>query len=274
MSFGQELIKIRTSLGYDQAKSFFLYLQTRGLECNYQYYVKIEKNQAQPSIGIVNQMAYGLCKARGEQLILAYCQNQFEGFSYLFDGKVSKKQRKNKLDIDSSSQNQTLTKKNNSGQKELSLGQIQLLGEKKENYFLFLLLTLSRDEVSLSDISLYKDLYRSISALIDGAIVVVEDEAIRPVSSEFRFPKSYNKNIDSIYKSFDLWDTEFSAQFEFDQLINKMMIRRISPRYLNVIEKQIDSLSDLVRLSDESDPCYNNDVIHLNIRLSKGKLPG
>ena len=53
-----------------------------------------------------------------------------------------------------------------------------------------------------------------------------------------------------------------------------MMIRRISPRYLSTIQKQIDNITDFIRLSDESDQKHNNDVLHLQIKLSHGELPG
>lgn len=53
-----------------------------------------------------------------------------------------------------------------------------------------------------------------------------------------------------------------------------MMTRRISPRYLSVINKHLEALTELIRLSDESDKSHNTEVLHIQIKLQTGELPG
>ena len=43
---------------------------------------------------------------------------------------------------------------------------------------------------------------------------------------------------------------------------------------VSLIQRQIDTIVDFVRLSDESDQKFNNDVLHLQIRLNRGEIPG
>lgn len=265
-SFGQVLIRVRLEKGYKTSKSFFNHLKSRGLECNYQYFVKIEKNISFPSALIVNQIAKALPAQSGQEVVLAFCSNQFHSFDYLFkNGANSQTQISEKKEIPSLKIQ---------GQKELSIKQVNTLYKRKENYFLFLLLTLSRAPIELSEVKKFKGLGRSIKDLVESEMALVEEDKITSTSTEFRFPKDSDRELSSIYNAFDDWDVEFSYQFNFDKMMNKMMIRRISPRYMSVIEKQIEALTDLVRLSDESDQKYNNDVLHLQIRMSKGEIPG
>ena len=52
------------------------------------------------------------------------------------------------------------------------------------------------------------------------------------------------------------------------------MLRRISPRYLGLINGQIQLLIESLRISDESETKYNSEVVQLSISLFQGKLPG
>ena len=59
-----------------------------------------------------------------------------------------------------------------------------------------------------------------------------------------------------------------------EQLINKMIVRRVSGRYLALVRKQIDVLFELTKTSDEVDSRYNENVLQLKVSLRQGKLPG
>lgn len=227
--------------------------------------MKIEKDQAFPSSVIVNQMAKAIDSNSAQNLVLGYCRNQFQSFNYLF--KESASSVTNTVEKSSPA-------KIAQGQKELTKREILMLSQKQENYFLFLLLTLSRGPVHLTELRTYHGLDDSIEVLKEYNIAIEEGEFISSTTSEFRFPIDQDVEIARAYSIFDQWDTEFSHQFDFEKLINKMMIRRISPRYLNAIKKQIDTISDFVRLSDEADQKHNNDVLHLQIQLSRGEIPG
>jgi hypothetical protein len=228
--------------------------------------MKIEKDQSFPSSDIVNQIAKCLSSEISQSVILTFCQNQFRSFDYLFSPTPPK--------VNSSEAKKTIKQSINQGQTELSQKQISCLNNRQENYFLFLLLTLSRNSVSIDEINSYFGLNESISELVESKIAVVAGDLVTPTSTEFRFPISEIDEINKAYINFDKWDLEFSTQFDFETLVNKVMIRRISLRYLSVIKNHIDSVADLVRLSDESDKKFNNDVLHLQIKLSHGKIPG
>ncbi len=268
--FSQELVKIKLEAHFKTSKSFFNYLKSGGLDCNYQYYIKIESGVSFPSSQIINQIAKVLEREYAERIIRAYCMDQFMAFDYLFQNKV----------IDGFSNAPSIThsqhnnNKINQGQRELTLNQVETLKSKKENYFLFLILTLSRYPLDLTELSSYSKLKKSIPHLVNSSIASLEENILKASSSEFVFPKESENQLETTYALFDQWDFEFSGQFEFKKYLNKMMIRRISPRYFGVIQKQIDTLTDFVRCSDESDRRHNNEVLHLHISLSKGQLPG
>lgn len=264
--FSQILVSIRLESGYKTSKSYYNYLKSRGLDCNYQYYVKIESAQVIASSIIINQIAKAVDKEQGELLIKAFCSDQFESFNYLFQDTKLEKQKVETVNFSSSVAQ---------GQKELTLAQIDCLHKKKGHYFLFLILTLARKPLSITELKKYPLLEKSISALVTASIAHLNEGILNTSSSEFVFPKtSHDKKLEGIYSTFDNWDQEFSAQFEFKKFLNKMMIRRISPRYFTVMQKQIEAFTDFVRCSDESDQRYNSEVIHLHISMSKGSLPG
>jgi hypothetical protein len=60
----------------------------------------------------------------------------------------------------------------------------------------------------------------------------------------------------------------------FESVLQKMLIRRVSSRYLSVIQAHCGVLLDLVRAADEMDATQNDDVLMLNISVQRGALPG
>ncbi|QDK41735.1 hypothetical protein DOM21_09775 [Bacteriovorax stolpii] len=263
-TLGESLVKIRLELGHRTAKSFFKYLESRSLECNYQYYVKIEKNIVSPSSNLVNQIAKALDTTMAEELIKSFCSDQFKSFSYLFESETSspiKDQTKKGPEI-------------LQGQKKLTDKQVHVLAQNKDHYHLFLMMTLARRPQEISDLESFKNFKKAIIALKNEGILIQDDKVISAASSEFVFPKAETESLKNHYALFDQWDKDFEEKFSLENILNKMMIRRISPRYLNLIQKQIEVLQDVVRISDESDIRHNNQVIQLQIRLSKGNIPG
>jgi hypothetical protein len=263
-SLGEVLIKIRLEQGHRTSKAFYKYLESRSLECNYQYYVKIEKNLVLPSSNLVNQIAKASDRDNAERLIKAFCSDQFKSFSYMFES--------NEIAVTSNSP----TKNSDSlqGQKTLTEKQVHALASNKENYHLFLMMTLARKPLEQKDLENFKSFKKAIVALKAENILIQNDEAIQAASTEFAFPKAETPALIKYYETFDLWDKEFEKKFSLETLVNKMMIRRISPRYLGLIQKQIEVLVDILRISDESDIRHNNQVIQLQINLCKGEIPG
>lgn len=257
----QALVKIRRELGCKTSKELYLHLKKRGLECNYQHFVKIEKGVLLPSSILIHQIAAALNKQFGQELILNYCAQLFPTHSYLFE-------LKNDELLTSSKSKTTVT---DSGlAKELSYKQVANLALRKENYYLFLILTLSRSPIRISELKNLSHLKKAIHDLESVEIAHVEDDYVHAINTEYRFPKDDLLKIH--YDKFDRWDIEFTSDFNFQPLMNKMMTRRISPRYIHVINQQIEALVGLVRLSDEADKVYNSEVLHLQIKMQKGDL--
>jgi hypothetical protein len=254
-------------MGHKTAKSFYNYLEKRNLECNYQYYVKIEKNIVTPSSHLINQIAKSLPMADAEILVQSYCQMQFEQFKYLFN-------HKNSENIIETNLKPIKKSKVLQGQKELTEAQVAVLALKKENYHLFLLITLARRSLTKKEITEYLNLSRGLKVLLEQKIILFQNETYSSASNEFLFPKAHNDNLKKHYELFDKWDSEFENNFELKKIVNKMMIRRISPRYLSLIQKQIELLMELIRTSDETDVEINDQVIQLQMNLSCGKIPG
>jgi len=261
LELSKHLNSFQKALGFHTSKAFFAYLQKNGLECNYQYFSKVNKGSVLPSSAIINQIAKAIPKEMGERLVSSFCAIQFEAFSYLFQGESGLPQEVTNVRIDQ-------------GQSLLSALQIATLAESQDHYFLFLILTISRRPISILELDVLKDKDASIEKLIKVGICHREDDNIQANASEFRFPSADTETIKNAYLAFDSWDKEFSDHFNFETITNKMMIRRISPRYFGIIQKNAELLFDFVRCSDETDTRYNHDVIHLNFILKKGALPG
>jgi hypothetical protein len=113
-----------------------------------------------------------------------------------------------------------------------------------------------------------------LKQLSGAALVRVAEEGFEAVSIESRFPDAYNDELKAAYAKFDLWDEEFGARMGLDLLVNKMIIRRVSGRYLVIIRKQLEVLFELVKSSDETDIRFNDQVLQLKVALRQGKLPG
>lgn len=259
--FRETLVRIKNELGHATTKEFYQALKKRGLSCNYQHFVKIEKGSSFPSSLLVNQIVSGLDKKNGNELILSYCSEMFPSRDFLFP------QPRTQATAPPSPQ-----ESRPSFATELTPKQIATLASKKEIYHLFLILTLSRTPVKIEDLKFLSNQKKPLQVLEDAGIAIIEDEYIRTISTEYRFPK--DSSLDKYYNSLDEWDLIFATDFHFESLLNKVMTRRISPRYLSVINQQIDALVGLVRLSDESDPAFNTEVLQLQIKVKKGDLPG
>ena len=136
------------------------------------------------------------------------------------------------------------------------------------------MMTLARRPLEQKDLENFKSFKKAIIALKAENILIQSGETIQAASTEFAFPKAETTALIKYYETFDLWDKEFEKKFSLETLVNKMMIRRISPRYLGLIQKQIEVLVDILRISDESDIRHNNQVIQLQINLCKGEIPG
>lgn len=262
----QTLKEIRLRLQYDSAKTFFGFLSERGLVCNYPYYMKIEKGDAFPSSSVLNQIAKSLPDSEGVLLVKAFCADQFKDFSYLFE-----------IDRNTSSALTDNSAEVHQGQRELSQRQVHTLASGVSLYHVFLMCTLARRPLQVQELETFfskKVLIAALDTLFKEKILVQSAQGIQAFSPDVIFPKSSSDELSKYYEKLDQWDIEFGEQFELQDVLSKMLIRRISFRYLSLIQKQLEMLFDLVRSSDEIDTRYNSQVVQLQISLKKGTLPG
>ncbi len=261
--FSQELKKARVSLGHKTARSFFDWLKERGASFNYSYYMRLEQGGI-PSEKVVQELAQILKGEWTDRLILAYCRSLFPKNAYLFPAKEEKTTIKNETYIPS-------------GQKELSIKQVAVIAAQEAHYHIFLLTTLARQPIAVKDLQRWfsvKTISSSIQRLVEAKLVREVPEGLSAFSVEAKFPEPYNKELQEAYEKFDLWDRQFGERFALDFMVNKMLIRRVSGRYLSIIRQQLEGVFEIMRSSDELDTRYNDNVLQLNVVLRQGKLPG
>lgn len=264
---------IRLGLGFDSAKKFFVYLKQRGLACNYAYYMKIEKGDAFPSSQLLNQIAKSLPQEESHFLIKVYCAEQFQDFDFLFNVQDSINNRASNLKL-----NADIPKVSelSQGRPELSPRQVNLLARGPQFYYIFVLCTLARNALSPEDLNPYfskKVIQETVDVLLSENILVRTEKGLTSFAPDVRFPPD-SESLAGCYQKFDQWDVLFAEQFEMSEVISKMLIRRISFRYLGLIQKNLEVLFDLIRASDEMDSRHNSHVIQLQVQLKKGVLPG
>jgi len=268
------LTHFKKSTNFKSLKEFHSYLIQRGFTANYQHFAKILKGQAAPTVDIMGQFSLALPDL-SDELTIAYCKDLFPQKDYLFQsGPLQKSDSPiNKTENDIGDLRQNLRSAKVS---VLSEAQIATLCKNKENYFLFLACTMARKPILISEINLLmgeKVTKSAVSNLIEAGIIIKTEAGYQTFNTEIKFPpkSKFNENF---YTTLDQWDSEFTTVMNMDLLISKTLLRRISPRYLGLINGQIQLLLESLRLSDESETKYNSEVVQLSISLFQGKLPG
>lgn len=266
--FAESLKEIRNRLGHQSGKKFFQFLKKRGFECNYTYYMKWENGQGVPSKELINQLAKLLPQNESQLLIKSFCVEFFPDFAHLFDGLSDLGEAKVATEV---------VAPVSAGQVEITARQIAVLQEHSLHYHIFVLCTLSRREIALKELEKYfvnLKIEKAIEKLKSENLIIESAKGIIAFAPDVKFPKSETAELKKAYQKFDIWDAEFSQVFQLASLTKKMMLRRISFRYLGLIQKQLELLFDLIRSADEIHNVHNDKVIHLKIELNQGKLPG
>jgi len=258
-----KLKEIQTLQGHYSAKSFHQELIRGGLECNYPYFMRILQAKLLPSAEIVHQMAKIIKTHLVEEMVKAFCQDQVPDYDHLFpvDDLVKlKKKEEPKIVLD---------------RKSLTLRQVDVIGRSQLHYHLFVLLTLARTPIELSELkSLIKEagLQKAIDEMEQGQILIQQNQKIQAAFPDVTFPK--DDSLKELYKKMDEWDLSFGEKFNLTPVIKRMQIRRISWRYLNLIESHLNLVLEMIRSSDELDTKHNDHIIHLQLVLKQGKVPG
>lgn len=266
-TFASTLKSARKELGHRTARSFYEWLKSKGVSFNYSYYMRLEQG-ALPSEKIVSELASVLKESWGERLILAFCVGLFPKHSYLFQP-----QKADSPGPERSEQPLSVPP----GQRELTPRQVAAIASSEACYQIFLLSTLSRrpmEEEGLVRWFSKRTLQAVKKELVSAGLIRDTDGVIEATAVEAKFPEAFNAEIKEAYEKFDRWDERFGEHFGLEYFVNKMMIRRVSGRYLSIIRKQLETLFELVKTSDELDSRYNESVLQLKVVVRQGKLPG
>ena len=272
-SFGRLLKAIRKGYGYKSAKDSFNFLVSRGLSCNYPYFMKLEQGKASPSAQIINQIALGVRSEDAEKVVLVYCQELFPKFKHLFQPRQS-------MDLlpEASGEEDSFIHKGKAGQPELTIKQVHFLAQEKARYHFFVLLTLARQGIETQELHQHFGIQQSkdlIEKMIENKIAFVQSDRVFAMQTDIRFPDvKQSQDLKMLYQKFDLWDQDIGSQFAFEDVVNKMFLRRISIRYLGLLQKNLDLLFETLKSSDETDKRYNESVVQLQVQLKKGRFPG
>lgn len=274
ISFGAKVLEIREKMGFASALSFYKWLEEKSdLDFNYAYFKKIENNEKFPSTKVVHGLAANLAKTDRDALILCFCQNQFPKDKHLFenesDAPVHQKEiAKTKLKKSAG----TLI-----GQKELTEKQVSVLASQAENFFLFSLMTLARTKLSKKKLLSYfseQQLEEAIDQLKKVKLVVEEEDVLSSSYPEFLFPRAHGASLKKMYQQLDIYEREKINFFKFKKHSKAVFLRRISPRYLDLIQGHIDLLYQTLRMSDDQSVDQNETVCSLELQFHSANLPG
>lgn len=239
--------------------------------------MKIESDLHTASANLVDQIAKCLDASERDDLIRQHCRSIFPEYTYLFQTES----------IDKGAAVGTSTPVNRA--KELTHRQIACLAKSEDHYHIFLLLCLARRSLSRNELVTPKkrDLADEIIREFESIDLIANEKSNQKPESnslnklyklrttEWRFPApGDDEKLKEAYRKFDLWDQSFDIRHGFQTVMEKMVLRRISPRYLSLIQKQLEICLDLIRSSDEIDPKYNEHSIQIRLQLKSGRLPG
>lgn len=274
-SLGHNLLKLREKRGFPSARSFYLWLEEKGeLDFNYAYYKKIENDEKFPSVKVIHNIAACLEQSEREALILCFCQNQFPHDAGLFEKKDKKHLHQKELKKSKSQKNAgTLI-----GQKELSERQVAVLADTPENFFLFSVMTLARTQVSESELLNYfskDELDSAIDALKKAKLVTQEEDKLAASYPEYLFPRVQgSQSLKKLYQKLDQYEQEKLDFFGFQKHSKAVFLRRVSPRYIELIQSHIDLLYQMVRMADEQNVEQNDAVCSLELKFHSTQMPG
>jgi hypothetical protein len=265
--FSALLTGLRKRAGFQSAKAFHTRALEQGLGCNYAHYMKIEKGLVLPTADLASRISRQFPIDEAEELIRAWCADELPSFSYLFSPQSPSP-------IESRSTQQQPSRR----QAALSIRQVLGLARSQADYSLFVFSILARTPVPVTELEPFfkqRELRSSLQSLQDEGLVLISDGRLRAFSTEIRFPDaSLDPRLKVAYAKFDEWDLQIAKSFKMENLLHKVIVRRISFRYLSLIQSQFALIFDLIKSADEVDTRYNDCTLHLVLTLSQGQLPG
>ncbi len=259
----KEFIHIRKEMGFKNLKSFYTeFISKRGIPpFNYPQYTRIEKGDITPSLTAINFMSSILDEKYSEGLIMAFCQEIFPKNKNLFSRPRKYAQKVAVLSEPKAIEKSTL----------LTPKQEGAICKSKIHYFIFLYSTLEREHISIKALYIFGKGNEVDLALKDLAlekIITIKNGKIYSNKNEFQFDNNLKQATE--YKQLRRkWFSELLIEKKLtENLFSKRYVKRISPRYLDLILNQVDFLFSLLDSSDETQIEFNNSVIMLELNLS------
>lgn len=271
---GDKLLEIREKLGFTSARSFYLSLEEKAdLEFNYAYYKKIENNEKLPSAKVLHGLAALMPTKYRDELVLCFCQQQFPQYEHLFENKNKKILHEEKIPKKkASTQGSTLI-----GQRELTERQIATLADHQHNFFLFSIITLARYKITREQLLEFyneEELATALEQLQKVKLLTIDEEGISSSYPEYLYPKAETASLKALYAKLDSYEPLKLNFFKLQKKNKAHFLRRISPRYIDLLQSNVQLLYQTIRMADEHDVDQNDLVCSLEIRLDCGHLPG
>ena len=260
----KQLCSIRSELKFRSALQFFAYLESRdAVSVNYTQYKRIEAGRVVASVEFVRKLAKGLPEYSAE-IIRRYCRDLFPGYENLFEVsevELTKIPEKTPLLIP---------------QDELTPRQVALIAESEVHYFTYLVLTMAKRSLSVEEL---KNGIKGFSEpvmndFIKVKLAVRENELLRAISIERKFPKPDSDSLKAAYRRMDTWDLRIAEFFKSEKIVNRSLIRRISPRYVPIVQKFADLFIDQFFASDETDQTKNTEAVSFSLNIQRIRMPG
>lgn len=270
--FGKTLASLRRQLGFSSARSFYYdhLSQKLAVPFTYIYYTKMEAGTAIPSPEVVEAISSSIEDIElSKRLIYSYCQNLFPRNKQFFQIETVKVREERAKDTEIQ---RTVQK-----QKNLTYLQIDAITRTAEHYLIFMIITLARTPINIKDLEEkygIKNAAKISEELSEVQILKIVNEKIVSFSKELVFPKDVPVDIQKKYDLIDQWTATMGSRLKLDSVYDKMITRRISHRYKDLIYTHIDLLINLIRASDETNQDMNDHVIQFSLSLKDGKVIG
>lgn len=271
--FSMNLKRIRSEMGYSSALSFYDYLKDNERSIfNYSYYVKIEAGKVLPSSKVLGLLKRHMKKIHYDVLVASYMRDLIPDCDHLIKDEYIEL---NEV-YEHSFIKEDLTSSKRDGFLEFTQQQVSVLAEHKIHYQIFILLTLARYSLSKEQIerAVGKRCKKYLSYLNENKLIKFDGDFYTSLSSEVKMPKATNDQLRKFYDKFDQWDKEIGVDYDFTNIKRKGLIKRISPKYIDLISKQLDLVIDLIHTSNDLDQDVNEVILSLNLSVDIGRLPG
>lgn len=256
--FEQFIGIIKEDIGIFDQEKFFQHLISQGLSCSFDEFNKMINQTEKPSPNFIDTLLAMSDNDKKETLIKIYGELMFP---------------KN-YQVSAAAQGVKFIRQKISA--ELTEFQINEIAKSKIHYYLFLILVLKADKLKATILKKQFGNLDTIDVVIDdlvnAQVLIKHNGYLYSVSPNVKFPPANTDKIKKFYQQFDDWDKSFPTTFNFEKLIEKTIIRRISARHVPVIQKQLENALDTIRTSEMSLLMRDEEpIIFLQMNLSKGK---